>query len=61
LPTQEHSLNATELMIQQHNAETNRIRALIDAERQLPGSELYFRSRTVPQTGTPTGPDPRPQ
>lgn len=59
LPINEHSLTDTELMIQQHNAETNRIRALIDAERQLPGSELYSRSRTVPQTGTPAGPDPR--
>lgn len=60
-PTDERALQEYERMIQQHNAETNQIRQQIDRQRQLPASENYYRSRTQPQTGTPTGPAVPPQ
>ena len=59
MPFGDNSLLEYERMIQMQNAETNRIRQQIDDQRQLPGSENFRRSRAQPQTGTPTGPNPR--
>lgn len=59
-PTGENSLNEYERMIQQHNAETNRIRQQLDEQRQLPNSENFRRNRTPSQTGTNTGLGTRP-
>jgi hypothetical protein len=57
-PAGENAFAEYERMNQRHNAETNLIRQQIDAQRQLPSSENYFRSTTQPQLGTPTGTDP---
>ena len=57
-PAGEKALAEYERMNQRHNAEANLIRQQIDAQRQLPGSENYFRSTTQPQLGTPTGTNP---
>ena len=55
----DNSLAEYERMSQLHNAEMNQIRQQLDSQRQLPGSENYFRSSTQSQLGTPTGSDPR--
>ncbi len=57
-PAGEKALADYELMNQRHNAEANLIKQQIDAQRQLPGSENYYRSTTQPQLGTPTGTNP---
>lgn len=52
-PSDENSLIEYERMIQATNAETNRIRQLVDEQRQMPPSENFRRSGT--QTGTSNG------
>jgi tetratricopeptide (TPR) repeat protein len=59
-PTGENSLNEYERMIQQHNAETSRIRQQLDEQRQLPNSENFRRNQTPSPTGTNTGLSARP-
>ncbi len=58
-PAGENAFSEYERMIQMHNAELNSIRQQLDTQRQQPGSELFFRSTTLPQMGTPTGADPK--
>ena len=58
-PVGDNSLIEYERMIQQHNAETNRIKQQLDEQRQLPSSENFRRSRSQPQTGTSSGTVPR--
>ena len=58
-PMGDNSLIDYERMIQAANAETNQIRQQIDAQRQLPASENFRRSRTQSQTGTSNGLGPR--
>lgn len=55
MPANDHSLMEYERMIQATNAETNQIRQLIDAQRQLPPSENFRRSGQPPNNGTPSG------
>ncbi|HLQ45704.1 MAG TPA: tetratricopeptide repeat protein [Planctomycetaceae bacterium] len=50
-PTGDNALAEYERMNQQQNQETYLIRQQLDAQRQLPGSENYFRSSTQPQLG----------
>lgn len=52
-PAGENSLLEYERMIQATNAETNRIRQMMDEQRQLPPSENFRRSST--QTSSPNG------
>ena len=52
-PADESSLIEYERMIQATNAETNRIRQMMDEQRQLPPSENFRRSST--QTGSSNG------
>lgn len=59
-PTGENALNEYERMIQQHNAETTRIRQQLDEQRQLPNSENFRRNQTQSPTGTNTGFSTRP-
>lgn len=55
-PSDENSLIEYERMIQATNAETNRIRQLMDEQRQLPASENFRRSssQTPPRTSNGT-------
>lgn len=55
----DNSLAEYERMSQLHNAEMNQIRQQLDSQRQLPGSENYFRSSTQSQLGTSNGNNPR--
>ena len=55
----DNSLAEYERMNQLHNAERNMIQQQLDSQRQIPGSENYFRSSTQSQLGVPTGNDPR--
>ncbi len=57
-PAGDNALAEYERMNQMHNSEMNMIRQQLDSQRQLPGSENYFRSSTQSQLGTPTGADP---
>lgn len=55
MPANDNSLMEYERMIQATNAETNQIRQLIDAQRQLPPSENFRRSSQSPNNGAPPG------
>lgn len=57
-PAGDNALAEYERMNQLHNSEMNLIRQQLDSQRQLPGSENYFRSSTQSQLGAPTGADP---
>ncbi len=54
-PSDEDSLIEYERMIQATNTETNRIRQLMDEQRQLPPSENFRRSSSQTQLRTPNG------
>jgi hypothetical protein len=55
----DNSLAEYERMNQLHNAERNLIQQQLDSQRQLPGSENYFRSSTQSQLGSSTNTDTR--